>query len=59
MKRIPSLPSEKKVRAVVEDLNEKIRLVNRSNVSGPPTTQAVINVDQVLARWRSERQDQG
>ncbi len=56
MERVRGLPSEEKVRAAVDALNEKIRNVNRSNVAGPPTTQAVIDVEKVVARWRAERQ---
>ena len=56
MERIRGLASDEKVRAAVEALNDKIRNVNRSNVAGPPTTQAVIDVEKVVARWRAERQ---
>ncbi len=56
MERVRGLPSEEKVRAAVDALNEKNRKVNRSNVAGHPTTQAVIDVEKVVARWRAERQ---
>jgi hypothetical protein len=56
MKRILTLQSEDRARAAVEALNEKIRKVNRSNVSGPPTTQAVLDTDDIVARWRAHRE---
>ena len=31
----------------------QIRKVNRSNVSGPPTTQPVLDVEKVVALWKS------
>lgn len=55
MRRIYELQSEKKVREAVVALNEKIRSVNRSNGSGPPTTQPVLSVEKVVVRWRGER----
>jgi hypothetical protein len=55
MKRILGLKDEQRVRAAVADLNAKILKVNRSNVSGPPTTQAVLDTDAVVARWRAHR----
>ena len=53
MERILKLRSEAGVRSSVAELNERIREVNRSNVSGPPTTQATLDVNQVVARWRA------
>ena len=53
MARIQGLQREDEVRAAIDSLNEKIRKVNRSNVSGPPTTQPVLDVEKVVARWKS------
>jgi hypothetical protein len=55
MKRIETLPSEAKVREAVGELNEKIRAANRASVSGPPSTQSVLDAEAVLARWRKAR----
>jgi hypothetical protein len=55
MKRILALRSEARVREAVAALNEKIRKVNRSNVSGPPTTQGVLDTDEIVVRWRAHR----
>jgi hypothetical protein len=59
MERIRGLLSEEKVRAAVAALNEKIREANRSNGSGPPTTQAMLDAQKIVTRWRTERQDEG
>ena len=53
MARIQGLQREDEVRAAIDSLNEKIRKVNRSNVSGPPTTQPVLDVEKVVALWKS------
>ena len=37
----------------------QIRKVNRSNVSGPPTTQAVLDIEKVVGHWREQREDSG
>jgi len=55
MERIRGLASEDRVREATTALNEKIRLANRSNVSGPPTSQAVLDVEKVVSRWRDAR----
>ena len=52
--RIRELKSEARVRDAVAALNEQILHVNRSNVSGPPTTQAVLDIDDVVARWKAD-----
>ena len=52
LERIDQLKSENQVRGTIAALNDKIRLVNRSNVSGPPTTQAILDVEKVVSGWR-------
>jgi hypothetical protein len=51
MKRILAMNDERSVRDAVAALNEKILKVNRSNVSGPPTTQAVLDPEVVVRKW--------
>ena len=46
---------EAEVRRVIEEINERIRYVNSHTVSGPPSTVWVIDVDEVLTKWRHER----
>ena len=55
LERIDQLKSENQVRGTIAALNDKIRLVNRSNVSGPPTTQAILDVEKVVSGWREAR----
>lgn len=50
-----SLADEGSVRGLVEHLNERIRTVNRTVVTGPPTTVGPLPVNEVLDRWRRVR----
>jgi hypothetical protein len=43
------------VRERLEELNAKIRKINQTHVSGPPTTLAPLDVEAVVARWRAGR----
>ena len=56
MKRILAMRDEPRVRDAVSKLNEKILHVNRNNVSGPPTTQPLLDTDAVVDRWRAARE---
>jgi len=47
--------SEGAVRAVVDDLNERILDSHRRRVDGPPVITAKVDVDAVVARWRDRR----
>jgi DnaJ-like protein len=42
-------------RRIVDDINERIRDVNRRGAEGPPSTVMPLDVDAVLARWRAQR----
>lgn len=48
-------PSEVDVRAIIGELNEQIRRLNRLNVEGPPTTLAPLDVEEVVGQWRARR----
>ncbi len=50
---VARLTDERVVRERLEVLNEKIRKLNRTHVAGPPTTLAPLDVEAVVARWRS------
>ena len=56
---LPSLPSERAVREAGEALNADIRRVNRTASDGPPTTQAPLDVDALVAAWRAARAGDG
>ena len=50
---LPAFRTEAAVRAAAEELNERIRTVNRYSSSGPPTTLMAQDVDGIVARWRA------
>ena len=50
-----ALTTEAEVRSLVDHLNDRIRTVNRTTVSGPPTTLGPLPVEEVLDRWRRLR----
>lgn len=53
---IGRLRSEAAVRDVAEQLNERIREMNRKPPGyGPPTSLGVIDVERLVAKWRAER----
>jgi len=49
------LASEDEVRRRLEALNERIRRVNRTSWTGPPTDLGPLDVEEWVARWRSAR----
>jgi hypothetical protein len=46
---------EDTVRQLAANLDHRIREVNRTTVSGPPTTVAPLDVDDLVARWAEAR----
>ncbi len=52
---LPRIGSEDEVRRRLEDLNERIRNVNRTSWKGPPTDLAPLDVDEWVGRWRASR----
>ncbi len=55
LERIAAATSEAQVRDLVAAINERIRYVNSHTVSVPPTTIAVLDVDDVVQKWRSQQ----
>jgi hypothetical protein len=47
--------SERQVRAIVEDLNKRIRNAHRLPQSGPPLRAMPVDVERVVADWRNRR----
>ena len=45
--------TEAQARRVIEEINDKIRHLNRTTVTGPPTTLMPFDVDEVVAAWRA------
>jgi hypothetical protein len=52
---VARLSDERLVRERLEELNARIRKLNRTHVSGPPTTLAPLDVEAAVARWRAGR----
>src|SRR5262245_23162766 len=46
---------EEDVRSRIEALNAEIAKVNRTSISGPPTSVAVIDVEAAVCEWRQRR----
>jgi len=56
---LPALSDERRVREVLEALDAEIRCFNATATSGPPTTQAPLDVEEIVAGWRCARNDRG
>jgi hypothetical protein len=52
---VARLSDERVVRDRLDELNARIRKLNRTTVAGPPTTLAPVDVEAVVARWRAAR----
>lgn len=52
---IERLSDERVVRERLDAMNVRIRRINATAVSGPPTTLAPFDVDAVVRRWRERR----
>ena len=50
---ITAAGSEDEVRALVADINERIRAVNRQATSGPPSNLMPLDVERSVETWRS------
>ena len=54
---LPALRDERRVRELLEGVDAEIRRVNATLTSGPPTTQAPLDVEAIVADWRRARED--
>ena len=52
---LADVPTEEGVRAIVSDLNERIRDTYRRRVDGPPLVIGVVDVEATVAEWRRNR----
>ena len=48
------LPTEAHVRERVGAINAEIARANRTTATGPPTTLAPLDIDDILAEWRRD-----
>ena len=55
LESLAPLRSEREVRRRLAAVNAKIRKVNSTVTSGPPSTQAPLDEEAVVERWRSDR----
>ena len=56
--QIGSARSERRVRLIVTDINERIREVNRSAVQGPAPPIMPLDEEQIVSEWRERRGSQ-
>lgn len=54
---LPALRDEARVRELLVGLDAEIRRFNATAVSGPPTTQAPLDVEELVAAWRRTREE--
>lgn len=54
--RLAKIPTEAKVRALVEDINNRIRDVHRGPQVGPPLRMGPLDVDEVVQNWHKSRE---
>lgn len=52
---VAAVRHEEAVRALVEDLNDRIRDSHRRRVDGPPVVTGTVDVEAVVAQWRERR----
>lgn len=50
--RLAKIRTEREVRAVVEDINRRIREVHRAPQVGPPLRMGPLEVEEVVREWR-------
>lgn len=55
LERIAAAGSEAEVRGLVTDINGRIRRVNSMATAGPPSTVALLDVEDVVRRWHADR----
>jgi hypothetical protein len=56
LRRIGAASSETRVREILADINRRIARVNATAITGPPSSVAVLDVEDVVARWRATRE---
>jgi hypothetical protein len=56
---LAGLSDEHRVRALLEGVDAEIRRFNATVTAGPPTTQAPLDVEEIVAAWRRGREETG
>lgn len=57
LEALPALRDERRVRELLEGLDAEIRRFNATATSGPPTTQAPLDFEAIVADWRRPREE--
>jgi DnaJ-like protein len=57
LRRIGAADNEERVRAILADINRRIAKVNATAITGPPSSVATLDVEDVVARWRAARRE--
>ena len=52
---IADASTESEVRQIVEEINERIRSVNRMATAGPPSNLMPLDLERTLERWHATR----
>jgi len=52
---LADVATEVEVRTAVQDLNTRIRHLNRYGAPGPPSTLMAMDVEEIVDRWRTDR----
>lgn len=56
LESLPTFATEVELRAAVDELNDRIRTINRlGSPSGPPTSLMPQDVEAIVERWRAQR----
>lgn len=59
LEAVAAASTESEVRDLVAGINARIREVNATATSGPPSTVGPLDVDQVVERWRAAQTEPG
>ena len=54
---LPEMRDERRVRELLGGLDAEIRRFNSTATSGPPTTQPPLDVEELVAAWRRNREE--
>jgi hypothetical protein len=55
LRRVGAAPNEVRVREILADINRRIAKVNSTAITGPPSSVATLDVEDVVARWHAAR----
>ena len=56
LNNLATIADEATVRRLTDELNERIRKLNRYSAPGPPSTLTVMNPERIVERWQEARQ---